>query len=69
MMFIGWDRNRRVHTSIIHMRLRNDKIWIEWDGTEEGVAMALVAAGVPKEEIVLAFHSEADRPYTEFAIA
>ena len=36
---------------------------------EEGIATALLAAGVPKEDIVLAFHSPEKRKYTEFAIA
>jgi hypothetical protein len=69
LMYIGWDGPRRVHSSIIHIRLRNDKIWIEYDGTEEGVATALLAAGIPKEEIVLAFHSPWKRQFTEFAVA
>lgn len=29
LMFIGWDKNRRVHGPVIHVRLRNDKIWID----------------------------------------
>ena len=68
LMYIGWDGVRRVHNSIIHIRLRNNKIWIEEDGTEEGVATPLLAAGVPKEDIVLAFYSEQKRPYTGFAV-
>ncbi|MEW5989242.1 MAG: XisI protein [Chloroflexota bacterium] len=69
LMYVGWDNNRRVHSVIIHIRLHNDKIWIEYDGTEEGVATALLAAGVPKEDIVLAFHAPEMRKYTEFAVA
>jgi hypothetical protein len=69
LMYVGWDGYRRVHTAIIHIRLHNNKIWIEQDGTEEGVANTLLGAGVPKEDIVLAFHSPAKRPFTEFAIA
>jgi hypothetical protein len=69
LMYIGWDGHRRVHTSIIHLRLQNSKIWIEYNGTEEGVATALLAAGIPKEDIVLAFHSPEKRKYTEFAVA
>ncbi|MBV7334508.1 XisI protein [Chloroflexi bacterium TSY] len=45
------------------------KIWIEIDWTEEGIATELVAAGVPKEDIVLAFHHPSMRQYTEFAVA
>lgn len=69
LMYIGWDRRRRVHGAIIHIRLHGDKIWIEYDGTQEGVGLALLEAGVPKEDIVLAFHSPEKRKYTEFAVA
>jgi hypothetical protein len=69
LMYIGWDSDRRVHAVILHLRLHNNKIWIEEDNTEEGVATALLAAGIPKEDIVLAFHSPAKRRFTEFAVA
>lgn len=68
LMYVGWDGPRRVHATIVHVRLRDGKIWIEYDGTEEGIATALLAAGVPKEEIVLGFHSEKKRRFTEFAV-
>ena len=35
---------------------------------EEGIAAHLLEAGIPKEDIVLAFHSPDMRPYTEFAV-
>jgi hypothetical protein len=35
---------------------------------ETGVANDLIAAGVPQEDIVLAFHSEYMRQFTEFAV-
>jgi len=69
LMYIGWDGTIRTHGAIIHVRLRNDKIWIEYDGTEEGIAIHFLEAGVPKEDIVLAFHSPLKRPYTGFAVA
>ncbi len=68
LMYIGWDGYRRVHAPILHLRLHNDKIWIEHDGTEEGVATTLVNDGVPNQDIVLAFHAESKRKYTEFAV-
>ncbi len=42
---------------------------IEEDWTEGGIATDLLEAGVPKEDIVLAFHPPKMRPYTEFAVA
>ena len=49
--------------------LQNKKIWIESDGTEEGIATHFLDAGVPKDDIVLAFHSPRKRPYTGFAVS
>jgi hypothetical protein len=69
LIFIGWDTARRVHAIIIHARLKNGKIWIEWDGTHEGIALRLVEAGVPHEAIVLGFQPPEMRPYTDFAVA
>lgn len=69
LMYIGWHGTRRMHGTIIHIRLRNGKIWIEYDGTEEGIANALLQADIPKEDIVLAFYSEAKRKYSDFAVA
>lgn len=64
----GWVNESRIHGSLLHIDIKNGKIWIQHDGTYEGVANELVAAGVPKEKIVLAYKSPAMRPYTEYAV-
>jgi hypothetical protein len=51
------------------LRIHNERVWIEHDGTEEGVANLLVKAGLPHDDIVLAFHSPRKRPLTDFAVA
>jgi hypothetical protein len=68
LMYVGWDRWRRVHGSVYHLRIRNDKIYIEEDTSNQPIAESLLEAGVPKEDIVLAFHSPQKRKYTEFAV-
>ena len=50
-------------------RIQGGKIWIEEDGTQEGLATLLVAAGVPREDIVLAFHAPEMRALSDFAVA
>jgi hypothetical protein len=45
------------------------KIWIEEDMTEDGIATYFLEQGVPREDIVLAFHPPFIRPLTEFAVA
>jgi hypothetical protein len=67
LLYVGWDGNRRVHKTTLHVRLHEGRIWIEEDDTEEGIATALVRAGVPSCDIVLAFHAPKLRHLTEFA--
>ena len=64
----GWERNHRVYGTITHAEIRNDKIWIHYDGIEESITEELVAIGVPKDCIVLAFHPLHIREHTGYAI-
>ena len=68
LLEMGWDNKKYVHDCMIHVELINDKIWIQYDGTEEGIATHLLEAGVPKNDIVLGFHHEKMRQYTGFAV-
>lgn len=66
---VGWDRVKRIHGTLLHLDIINGKVWIQRDGTEQGIARELVAAGIPKEQIVLGFHSADVRPLTDYAAA
>lgn len=66
---VGWTDKSRVFRPILYLRIKNEKIWIEEDWTEEGITDELLRAGVPKEDIVLAFHHPSLRPLTDFAVA
>jgi hypothetical protein len=68
LLSVGWNKYERIHGSILHVDIRNGKIWIQYDGTEEGIANRLVEMGVPREDIVLAFHPPYKRQYTNFAV-
>jgi hypothetical protein len=68
LLSIGWNKHERIHGTLLHIDIRDGKIWIQYDGTEEGIANRLVAYGVPKSDIVLAFHPPYKRPYTDFAV-
>ena len=69
LLYLGWDKGRRVRDAALHVRLHQGKIWIEVDETEEGIATRLVRAGVPPEDIVLAFHPPELRHFSDFAPA
>lgn len=66
---MGWKLDERIKSTTIHVRIQNQKIWIEEDWTEDGVVTDWLEAGVPNGNIVLAFHPPHLRKYTEFAIA
>ena len=68
VMHVGWDNGRRVHGSVVHIDIRDGKVWIQYDGTSRPVADELLAAGIPREDIVLGFHPTELRPLTEFAV-
>lgn len=69
LVYAGWNGIYRIHGSVVHIDIRQDKVWIQYDGTEDGVADELVAAGIPRDRIVLAFKPPRARPYTGFAVA
>ena len=66
---LGWSNGKRTRHTHAHLRVKDEKIWIETDLTEQGIATDLLEAGVPKKDIVLAFHEPSMRQYTEFAAA
>ncbi len=69
LLAAGWDGVRRIHHIIAHLRIRNDKIWVEADNTDAKIVQQLLDSGVPREAIVLAFYSPHKRALTEFAVA
>lgn len=69
VLHLGWKQLERIYGCIIHVDIKDGKIWIQRDGTEVGVANELVAVGVPKQDIVLAFQAPYKRKFTEFALS
>ena len=65
---VGWDGNERTNMTSVLMRIVDGKIWVEEDRTMYGFVEELLDAGVPQEDIVLAFHPPRMRKYTEFAV-
>ena len=68
LLTLGWENKRRVHGCLVHIDIIDSKIWIQRDGIEEGITKELLAAGIPKDSIVLGFHPAHVRKHTEFAV-
>ncbi|MCP4593455.1 MAG: XisI protein [bacterium] len=69
VLSMGWETKpkRRIHGCLIHIDIIDGKVWIQRDGTEDGVADELEDAGIPKSDIVLGFHEAHLRQYTGYA--
>ena len=65
----GWDDKKRVQHIILYLQIQNGKIWVEEDNIDLVIVDDLLAAGIPKTDIILGFHHPSKRALTEFAIA
>lgn len=68
VVHLGWKQQTWIHGCVIHIDIKNGKVWIQWNGTEEDIAAELVAKGVAKEDIVLGFQSPFMRQFTDYAV-
>jgi hypothetical protein len=64
----GWLPGKRLYSVTLHLRLVNGKVYVEQDWTDDFLT-DLIAAGIPRADIVLAFTPPATRAQSEFAVA
>lgn len=69
LMRVGWDGLKRIHHTVIHFHIKNNKIWIQQNMTDVDLAQELVEMGVPVEDIVLGLQPPYKRPYTGYGVA
>jgi hypothetical protein len=69
LMIVGSENRRRVHGCLVHIDIVGDKIWIQADGTERGMAPTLARGGIAPERILLAFSSGGAYPYSDVLAA
>ncbi|MCP4348516.1 MAG: XisI protein [Desulfobacterales bacterium] len=67
VMSVGWHNSKRVYGCSLHIDIKNNKIWIQHNGTERSIADELTELGVQKEDIVLGFHTPYMRQFTDYA--
>ena len=68
LMRVGWNKNFRVHSTLFHADIIDEKIWIQDDWTEYGIAQELLDRKVLPSEIVLAFQPKEIREDMAFAV-
>jgi XisI protein len=68
-MNVGWQELSRIYRTIIHIDIKDGKIWLQQNLTDQNPAEELVEMGVPREDIVLGLHPPYKRPYTDYGVA
>lgn len=69
LVHVGWHGDRHIYGCILHLDIRDGKIWLQHNGTENDIAAELVEMGVAKTDIVIGFHSPFKRQFTEYAVS
>lgn len=59
---VGWELNKWFYATFLHIDVKeNGNVWLQHNGTDLDMIAWLHRLGVPKQEIVLGFHSPSVR--------
>ena len=68
-LYGGWRNGRQIFSVVFHFDIIDGKIWAQRNISDYDIIEDIEAKGVPKSDIVLAFHAPEMRPFTEYAVA
>ncbi|MGB5961052.1 MAG: XisI protein [Coleofasciculaceae cyanobacterium] len=68
IVHLGWQHKRWIHHCVMHLDIRNEKIWIFCNSTEHDIAADLIELGVPSQDIVLGFQPPFVREFSDYAV-
>ncbi|MGK7897339.1 MAG: XisI protein [Xenococcus sp. (in: cyanobacteria)] len=68
-MNVGWQQFNRIYRCIVHFDIKDGKIWLQQNLTDQNPADDLVAMGVSKKDIVLGLQPPFKRQYTGYGAA
>jgi XisI protein len=66
---LGWEGHNRIYSCQIHLDIRNEKVWIQRNQTDQLIAEELVLMGVAREDIVLGLQPPYARQFTNYGVA
>ncbi len=64
---VGWDDKHWIYGCVMHIDIKDGKVWLQYNGTEVEMGDELVAAGIPEKDIVIGFHSPFTRQFTKYS--
>ncbi|MEG3928477.1 XisI protein [Microcoleus sp. D3_18a_C4] len=68
LVYVGWYKSKRVYGPILHLDIKDEKIWLQLNTTADDITLDLMELGIAKDDIVLGFHAPYMRQFTEFAV-
>lgn len=66
---LGWQEHQRIYNCVIHLEIKDGKIWIQRNQTDKPIAEVLIAIGVAKEDIILGLQPPYIREYIGLGVA
>lgn len=66
---LGWNGHQRIYNCVLHLEIREEKIWIQRNQTDILIADILIAKGVAKDDIILGLQPPYIREYTGFGVS
>ena len=68
-LYAGWRNEKQIFSVVFHFDIIDEKIWVQRNISDYDIIEDIEKKGVPKSDIVLAFHAPAMRSFTEYATA
>ena len=69
VLYTGWQEDKQIFSVLFHFDIINGKIWFQRNNSDYDIMEDIENRGVPKSDIVLAFHAPQIRSLTEYALA
>ena len=69
LLSVGWQNQKRIYFILLHLDIKNNKIWLQENSTDYDIVEDLIRSGVPNSDVVIGFLPADVRKLTEFAVA
>lgn len=61
LLNVGWHLSGHRQLGYpVHIRIKNSKVWVEWDGTDQEIVQQLIDNGIEENDIVLGWEKPDD---------
>jgi hypothetical protein len=69
LVSLGWQGHRRFYSVLIHLDIKDDKVWIQRNDTDRLMAQELMALGIARADIILGLQPAYARADTGYSVA